>query len=134
VSATGEPSAWRAVPAVVYSLAVFYGGVIEIGPLPKVPGLAVDKVGHALAFAGLAAFVGFALPTLSARRRLVVAASASTGVGALVELVQSALPYRSAEWLDLLADALGAVLGALVLASFARLREGRALRASARGT
>jgi len=118
----------------VYSFALFYGGVIEIGPLPNLPGLAIDKVGHALAFAGLAALVAFALAKLPLRRRLMSAASASTAVGGLLELVQSALPYRSAEWLDLLADAIGAVLGALVLASFARLREVRAVRASARET
>ena len=134
MSPAEEPSAWRPLPAVIYSFAVFYGGVIEIGPLPKLPGLAIDKVGHALAFAGLAVLVAFALPKLPLLRRLVIAGSVSTGVGALLELVQSALPYRSAEWLDLLADAVGAVLGALVVASFTRVREFRTVRASARQT
>jgi VanZ family protein len=115
----------------LYAVAVFYGGVIEIGPLPKLPGVAIDKVGHTLAFAGLALLVAFALPMLALRRRLVAAVSVSTGVGALLELVQSALPYRSAEWLDLAADVVGAVLGAALLTLFARVSEPRAPRAPA---
>lgn len=54
-------------------------------------------------------------PTKSAIVQRVQAASAAVGLGALLEVLQSRLPYRSAEFLDLVADAAGvgcAVLGA----------------------
>jgi VanZ family protein len=126
------PFSWRGLLALVYTLALFYGGVIDIGPLPKIPHLATDKLLHALAFAGLSALVFFALTDVKARRRQIVAACVSTAAGALLELVQSALPYRSADLLDLLADAVGAVLGALSMAWCLRLWEARAVRVSAR--
>lgn len=128
----GRHSPWRALPALLYALGLFYGGVIDLGPLPKIPHLATDKLLHAGAFAGLAALIAFALPELPARKRQRVAAGASSAAGALLELFQSALPYRSAELLDLVADTLGAVLGALAFAWGVRLWEARALRASAR--
>lgn len=125
---------WRGLLVLVYTLALFYGGVIDIGPLPKIPHVATDKLLHAVAFAGLAGLIAFALPEVRDRRRQGFAAGVSTAVGALLELVQSALPYRSADVLDLLADAVGAVLGALVMAWSLRLWEARALRVSARRT
>jgi len=42
--------------------------------------------------------------------------------GALVEVLQSFTPYRFAEWGDLLADGLGALLGAAIAWLPARLR------------
>lgn len=132
MSAAKERASWRAVPALVYAFGVFYGGVIQIGALPNIPGLATDKALHALAFAGLTSLVAFALPMLPTRRRLTFAAAASIGVGALLELVQSALPYRSAEWLDLLADAVGALSSAVLLSLVSRCWEARTPRVSAR--
>lgn len=132
MSAEGRRSAWRVLLPMVYALGLFYGGVIDIGPLPKIPHLAMDKLLHAGAFAGLAGLIAFALPELPPRRRQLVSAGASSALGALLELVQSALPYRSAELLDLVADTLGAVLGALAFAFGVRLWEARALRVSAR--
>jgi VanZ family protein len=134
VSALGKSSGWRAVPALIYAIGLFYAGVIDIGPLPKIPHLATDKLLHAGAFAGLSALIALALVDLALSRRQLVAAVASTAVGALLELVQSALPYRSAELLDLVADAIGAVLGVLALRWARRLWEARALRISARET
>jgi VanZ family protein len=54
--------------------------------------------------------------------------AASTALGALLELWQAFLPYRSAELLDWVADALGAALAALLLVAFWRLAERGAVR------
>jgi VanZ family protein len=128
MNSLGSP--WRALPALLYTAALLYGGVIDVGPLPKLPHLATDKLLHAAAFAGLAVLVEFALWRLAPRRRRWLAVGVSTGVGALLELVQSALPYRSAELLDLLADGCGAVLGVLLMAWILRLWEARSPRVS----
>ena len=66
-----------------------------------------DKANHALAFGVLAVLGGIAYPGRLAR--LLVALLA---YGALIEVLQSLTPDRSAEWLDLLADAVGLLLAA----------------------
>jgi VanZ family protein len=104
----------RCVLALGYVSGVFWGGVIDIGPLPKLPELPTDKVLHALVFMGLELVIEFALLDLGARRRRFIGVLGSITVGGLLELVQAALPYRSAEFLDWLADSAGALLGALI--------------------
>ena len=66
----------------------------------------LDKLNHCLAFAalGLATFRAFP-------RWCRAAALGLLGFGVLIELVQAGLPTRSAEWPDVLADALGIGLG-----------------------
>lgn len=115
--------------AVVYAVAVFWGGVIDVGPLPNLPEVPTDKVLHALVFLGLELVLELALVDLRGWRRRSAAVLGSIVIGGLLELVQSALPYRSADLLDWAADALGAAVGALlsVLASRWFLRDpGRA--------
>ncbi len=85
-------------------------------PDPGGPGFAhADKLKHVLAFAAL----GFAA-TLAGRAsvprqwRVVLSLLA---YGAFIEVVQSYLPSRRGDWLDMLADALGVAVGmALVVA------------------
>ena len=88
-------------------------GVLVLALIPAPPRLFTtgwDKSNHLLAFSvmawlGLQAFprrVGWLLASLLA-------------YGALIEILQSFTPTRSAEWLDLLADALGIALGWLIL-------------------
>ncbi len=55
-------------------------------------------------------------PGWSRRRGLLVALGMSVAVGGLLECVQALLPYRSAEWGDLIADSVGAALAAALLA------------------
>ncbi|HWA74841.1 MAG TPA: VanZ family protein [Polyangiaceae bacterium] len=121
---------WRALPALLYAAGIFYGGVIDIGPLPTVTFVATDKLLHALAFAGLAVLAFFGLGTGSLRRRQVLSVCLSTAAGGLLELIQTALPYRSGDWLDLLADAIGAVVGAASLGWVSRSFAGRGQRVS----
>ncbi len=67
-----------------------------------------DKLGHALAFAGLVLWYAQIYSRQDDRLRCVLGAIA---LGALIEVLQAFVPWRSAEWLDLAADALGAALG-----------------------
>ncbi|MEO7852771.1 MAG: VanZ family protein [Rubrivivax sp.] len=97
--------------------------VIAIGilaTLPKPPvevTLGWDKLNHGFAFAALALAACLAHP--HPLRLRIGAWTALLGYGALIEAVQSSVPGRTADWADLLADAIGigigACLGAYVL-------------------
>ncbi|KNX41715.1 VanZ like family protein [Roseovarius tolerans] len=91
--------------------------LLQVTPGPQgLPGL--DKLAHFLAFGALAAPLAFAYP-----RHWRAVALAVLAYGGLIEIVQ---PYmgRSAEWADLLADGVGAFLGA-----WGAVRIGRGRRA-----
>jgi VanZ family protein len=78
-----------------------------------------DKLNHALAFASLAVcscFSGSASP-----RRLLIAGALLVAFGGMIELLQSQIPGRDAEWGDLLADTIGMVVGMLSALSARRL-------------
>jgi VanZ family protein len=73
-----------------------------------------DKLNHTLAFAALGwcACLGWPMPPAPRRvAHLLGLALALLAFGAFIEVVQSQLPARSAEWADLLADAVGTLLG-----------------------
>lgn len=76
-----------------------------------------DKLNHLLAFGalGFCAFIG----SSAARSRWLWGPAALLGYGVLIELLQSQLPPRSADWRDVVADALGITAG-LVLAALAQ--------------
>jgi VanZ family protein len=78
---------------------------------PAWPGL--DKLGHLLAFAALAVPAGLLLDRRPGRLWKVLALGLA--YGGTIELVQRFLPWRSAEWLDLLADATGVLVGLALL-------------------
>jgi VanZ family protein len=126
-SAVGARRALRTLPALAYALGIFYGGVIDIGPLPEEIGVPSDKLLHFAAFGGFEWLLELAFAELPPRSRTVLAVAAAVGVGVALELVQAALPHRSAELLDCVADTLGALLGALILNLV--LRRASALRA-----
>ncbi|KYF80748.1 hypothetical protein BE11_49745 [Sorangium cellulosum] len=125
ISILSWPTWARRAPAALFTIALFYFGCANIG-LPRTPEVPLDKITHFAAFLGLEWLIELALvgTAAAARRRAAVAMSA--GAGGLLELAQAALPYRSAEWLDLLADALGALAGAGLLMLLARSRSPRA--------
>jgi VanZ family protein len=62
-----------------------------------------DKLNHALAFAALA----FCASRGFAPQRLLAVPASLLAFGGFIEIVQSQIPGRSAEWADLLADAVG---------------------------
>ena len=110
----------RVLPALLYTAAIFYGGVIDVGPLPDPRVIPADKLLHFAAFLGLEWLLELALLDVRQRRPLAVAIAALLGLG--LEAVQAALPHRSAELLDLVADATGALAGGLLLSLLARVR------------
>ncbi len=110
----------RRALAFAYLAGVFWLGVIDIGPLPLDERLPTDKLGHMGAFGGVVIVVELALLELGSPRRRVWAFLASVGAGGLLELVQAALPHRSADVGDWVADCIGAVLAVGVSLLFAR--------------
>jgi VanZ family protein len=99
---------------------VFYLGTVPSGPdVDSLPGK--DKLGHALAFGALAAAQFWALQAFrwgAPRVRPWSGGLLSTLTGGVLELVQTQLPSRSAELLDLVADAVGAFVVAACIATF----------------
>lgn len=81
--------------------------VLSLLPLgPDAPTTGWDKTNHLLAFATLAVLGCLAYPGRIPRTLLALLA-----YGAVIEILQSFTDYRSAEWADLLADAIGLVAG-----------------------
>lgn len=82
--------------------------VLSLMPIvPHMPSTGWDKSNHLLAFAVLAVLGLWAYPGRMALLLLCLLA-----YGGLIEVLQSLTPDRFAEWADLLADALGLLLGA----------------------
>lgn len=68
-----------------------------------------DKANHALAFASLMLVGGRAF--VRARRRDLALGLALLAFGIVIELVQSQIPGRDADWHDVVADTVGIVIG-----------------------
>jgi VanZ family protein len=77
-----------------------------------------DKANHLLAFAALALAARLGYPAPRAARLL--GPMALLAFGGLIELLQLLVPERSGEWLDLLADGVGIVCGAIIAAAVLR--------------
>ena len=94
----------------------FYVGLLLVVALSLIPQDAMpapslgDKAGHALAYAALAVAGGISHRGL---RSLILVALGLLLLGAALELAQSALPGRIASLYDVLANAIGIVLGSL---------------------
>lgn len=78
-----------------------------------------DKLKHLAAFAVLS-IIGCAAASPSRRTGWWIAA-ALLAYGGFIELVQTQLPHREAEWGDMLADAMGIGFGLLVVAMLRRV-------------
>ncbi len=111
--------ATQVVPAAVYVTVMFYGGLIRMAPLPELGPVPADKLLHVLAFGVLAWLMvraaRFFFPHAPLARRLLLGALASSVVGAVLELCQAFVPYRSADFWDWLADSVGAGLAVIAL-------------------
>jgi len=81
-------------------------GILTLAPISGIQSPGSDKLHHVLAFAALA----FPLPAMRPRMAIRVVLGVII-YGGFIELIQP-LFGRSAEWADLLADGLGAAIGA----------------------
>ena len=94
---------WRPVLAGLLMVVL----ALSLLPLaPEVPSTGWDKTNHLLAFVTLAVVGCLAYPARTPATLL-----ALLFYGAMIEILQSFTNYRYAEWADLLADALGILLG-----------------------
>lgn len=101
--------AWRAVLAVLLGAVAWLAWTPDTQPLPTT---GWDKANHLLAFIALAVAGRFGFPGQGPR--LLAPAAALLAFGALIEVVQTGVPGRSAEWADLLADLAGIAAGTLL--------------------
>jgi VanZ family protein len=111
--------------AALYALLAlgYLGGTLLLGTRPPGvgPGLLNDKLLHGLVFLLMVLISYPALRALAEQRpgwregAAAVAAVYAVVVGGALELIQAGLPYRSAEFWDWFADAVGALGGYLLL-------------------
>lgn len=110
----------RSARIAVFALLIAVVAWLAVSPAPpRGADLGWDKANHALAFA-----VMFVSGRLAWPRRPWSVALGLLGYGVLVELVQSQVPNRSADALDVIADAAGIALGALVATLLLRASAG----------
>ncbi len=102
------------VPAVLDMAAIFYVSSLHQAPLP--PGVG-DKPAHSLAYVILGVLVVRAvaggLPSRLTWTTALLALAITIGYGASDELHQRFVPGRSADLMDLYADAVGACIGTI---------------------
>lgn len=87
---------------------------------PKAADLGWDKLNHFSAFGTLMVLAGRVWPG-----RWMLGALGLLAYGGLIELLQTQVPGRAAEWADLLADGIGILLGLALLAALRRLSTNR---------
>ena len=83
-----------------------------------------DKLNHVLAFGALGFSASLSCP-VSRRVRLLLF-FLLFGFGGLIEFLQQYVPGRCGEWVDLFADSVGIVLGAIIAAWVVRTVSGKA--------
>lgn len=119
--------AW--LPACAYTALVWWlsSQSLRVPALERLPFR--DRGAHALEYGGLTLCLVFAVrttwPSRSALRGVLAAASIAIALGLLDEFHQLYVPTRSADALDLLADACGATLVAAAYGVTAHLRASR---------
>ena len=113
-----------------WSAVIGYGALIlVVSVVPVKVNLSVshlDKVAHVceyLVFAWLLV-QAVRLGRLREREYLLFAWLFATSYGALIELIQWLLPWRSAEWLDGVANAVGAAIGVWIGERLPRSQKG----------
>lgn len=102
-------------------------GTVLIASLIQVPDAPIniahsDKWLHATSYALLMMLVGWGWPGSPAR---LVSGVSLLCMGLVIEWIQHLLPWRSMEWLDLMANGVGLLIGSIVLCGLERLSRSR---------
>ena len=113
------PQARRFWQVCVLLLLVFISYMALSPAPPKSLGSSWDKLNHAMAFASLAFCGHWSLS--SPRARWLALPLALLAYGGAIELLQLQIPGRDGEWVDLLGDAVGIVIGLIAAAALHRL-------------
>lgn len=114
----------------VWQVLLWFGvalaAVLALGPAPPAPPVeGGDKLQHIAAFAALALAAALAYPAPAPQRlrREAWIALALLGYGVGIELAQGLIPGRTASLADVLADAVGVLLGLALARYWLRRRE-----------
>lgn len=127
------PRAWR-IAAVAWTAIVVAFGVLPtqgmVHAIAEGRDSLLTSAGHFVEYAILAFVLAVALDAWRVGQRALVGAGLAAGLGALIELVQAALPYRDCQLSDALINVAGAGAGLAVfsLAARSRARRRRARR------
>lgn len=106
---------------VIASLVIIYGTLFPAEMIVKSELWSFDKVIHMIGFGGLTGLIWLHLKRIGSTGWPldIWALVWGIGAGALIELLQYLMPVnRSAEWGDLMADAVGSMLAVLILRIF----------------
>ena len=98
------------------AIALAVGSLVPIDLLPQQTTTIWDKGQHAFGFAWLAL-----LGLLAHRKKPWTVLIGLLAYGGVIELLQAATGWRYGEWLDLLADGFGIVIGAFIWLGLRRL-------------
>ncbi|MDZ7746928.1 MAG: VanZ family protein [Halobacteriales archaeon] len=91
------------------------------GPTPTLLGVGLDKWQHLGGYAVLAGTLGYALvATEHAGRRVALGLAVTVGYGILIECLQAPLSTRVFSVADMLANAVGALVGTALVSRFGR--------------
>jgi VanZ family protein len=105
--------AW--LPVVLWAALIFVLSSIPGTSLPTVEVPQADKMVHTLIYGILGALVLRGLRQAPNVRTVLLAAALATLYGISDEIHQLWTPHRSADWRDVVADAVGGLLGTLAL-------------------
>jgi VanZ family protein len=111
------------IPALVWSVFLFELSTIPGSAIPEVSVPQLDKLVHGVLYMVLGFFCarGLAATTsLSPAALVAVATALGAAYGVTDELHQLLTPRRSSDWHDVVADTVGAFVGALVAARLRR--------------
>ena len=111
---------WSAFSA--YAAAVFVVSVIPVPSAVRPPFPSFDKVIHLAMYLLLSWLLARTLLVSGVAWPRAMRAAVLTAIcyGGAIELIQACLPYRDAEWLDLVANAVGGWLGTCCVSRCAR--------------
>src|SRR5262245_32426095 len=121
------------LPAMGWAGLIFVASSVPGESLPKLPEHVTDKIAHFAVYLTLGVFttLGLRRGWGWAHRKAIAATIAATIVyGLSDEFHQSFVPHRTPDWRDLLADAIGGLVGAAIALVLLRLRERRAADAA----